>query len=235
VDWLADLPELSADRALDVATGSGNFARMLAPRCREVVGVDPAATAASEGNVCFQAMDAERLDFPDASFDLVAIAWSLHHLANPTRVLMEMHRVLKPGGTFLIIEPIRVWQGTNQDNHLAAHLLLARRDAAAGKPHFPIFERFQVGSIIQGLGLVDIDFQPLLADPAEADWDLEQCLEAGALWAAQLETMAADVNQPADWREEARTLAARIREEGIRTSPMMRTYGRVPAPVSAPV
>lgn len=233
MNWLADLPDFHADRALDVATGSGRFARMLATRCREVVGVDLAPAGEADGNVTFQAMDAAQLAFPEGSFDLAAIAWALHHLANPTRVLLEMRRVLKPGGTLLIVEPIRVWQGTNQDHHLAAHLLLARRDAAAGKPHFPIFQRLQVGSVIQGLGLTDIDFQPLLAVPEEAEWDLATCREAGAPWVARLEEMAADAGLPAEWRGEAEALAARIREEGLRTSPMMRTYGRVPARVEA--
>jgi SAM-dependent methyltransferase len=235
VNWLADLPDFGpCGRALDVATGAGRFARMLATRCGEVVGVDRDVSRAEPGaGVSYMAMDAERLDFEDASFDLVAIAWALHHLANPTRVLLEMRRVLKPGGTFLIVEPIRVWTGTNQDHHLAAHLLLARRDAAQGLAHFPIFERLQVSSVIQGLGLTDLGFEALLAVPEEADWDLARCREAGEPWVVRLDAMAGDMEVPADWRNEARELAGTIRAEGLRTSPMHRTYGRLPAWVGA--
>jgi SAM-dependent methyltransferase len=234
VNWLADLPDFGSGRALDVATGAGRFARMLASRCGEVVGVDRDVSRAEPvAGVRYVAMDAERLDFEDGQFDVVAIAWALHHLANPTRVLLEMRRVLKPGGTFLIVEPIRVWQGTNQDHHLAAHLLLAKRDAAQGLAHYPIFERLQVSSVIQGLGLTDLGFAALLAVPEEADWDLARCREASAPWVARLEAMAADETLSADWRDEARELAGKIREEGLRTSPMHRTYGRLPAWVGA--
>lgn len=234
MDWLAGLPDFEAERALDVATGAGRFAHMLAGHAGEVVGVDADVTRAEpHPRVRYEAMDATALALPEASFDLVAIAWALHHLANPTRVLLEMKRVLKPGGTLLIVEPIRVWTGTNQDHHLAAHLLLARRDAAMGKPHFPIFERLQVGSVIQGLGLTDLGFEALLAVPEEAGWNRARCQEAGAPWAARLEEMAADEGMPSAWRDEARELAATIGEEGLRTAPMHRVYGRLPAWVGA--
>jgi SAM-dependent methyltransferase len=236
MNWLAGLPDFKATRALDVATGSGRFARALAERGASVVGVDvekAIARAEAAPGVRFEAMDAESLAFPDASFDLVAISWALHHLANPTRVLLEMRRVLQPGGVFLIVEPIRVWTGTNQDHHLAAHLLLARRDAARGLPHFPIYERLQVGSVIQGLGLVDLGFEALLALPEEADWDLAQCRAAGAPWVEKLEAMAAEADVPDAWRDEARALAATIREEGIRTQPVHRVYGRLPVEVTS--
>jgi SAM-dependent methyltransferase len=220
MDWLADLPDFKARRALDVATGSGRFARMLAARGIEVVGVDVDVDRAEPcPGVRFEAMDAERLAFEDASFDLVTMAWGLHHMANPTRVLLEMRRVLKPGGTLLLVEPIRVWTGTNRDHHLSAHLMLAAADFAAGKPHFPIFEQLQVGSVIQGLGLVDLGFEAMMGLPEEETWDLAQCQAAGEPWVAKLEALGTD---------EARELAGKIRAEGLRTSPMHRVFGRVP-------
>lgn len=234
VDWLAGLPDFKAKRALDVATGGGRFALMLARRCGEVVGVDREIDrAVAHAGVSYAAMDAEKLEFADATYDMVAVCWALHHMANPTRVLLEMRRVLKPGGTFLIVEPIRVWMGTNQDHHLAAHLLVAKRDAALGIAHFPIFERLQVSSVIQGLGLTELGFEALLAVPEEAAWDLARCREAGEPWVARLEAMAADPAVEAAWRDEARALAAKIRDEGLRTSPMHRAYGRLPAGVGA--
>ena len=229
MDWLAGLPDFAPGRALDVATGAGRFARLLADRGYEVVGVDvELARAEAHPRIRYEAMDAEALAFAEASFDLVAIAWALHHLANPTRVLLEMKRVLKPGGTLLIVEPIRVWTGTNQDHHLAAHLLVAKRDAELGKPHFPIFERLQVGSVIQGLGLTELGFEALLSVPEEEAWDLDACRRAGAPWVERLDAMAADEAIPEAWRAEARALAGQIREEGLRTAPMHRVFGRVP-------
>lgn len=42
--------------------------------------------------------DAERLPFPDASFDLVYSWGVLHHTARPERAFSELYRVLRPGG-----------------------------------------------------------------------------------------------------------------------------------------
>jgi len=50
-------------------------------------------------------MDAQRLLFADASFDLVYSFHALEHIENPTQALSEMARVLKPGGAFCIGTP----------------------------------------------------------------------------------------------------------------------------------
>lgn len=46
------------------------------------------------------------LEFPDNSFDLVTSFSTLHHIPNVSHVLSEIIRVLKPGGTLLLREPI---------------------------------------------------------------------------------------------------------------------------------
>jgi len=53
----------------------------------------------------FRAMDAHRLDFPDASFDLVVGYGILHHL-DPAVAFAEIHRVLRPDGRVLLQEPL---------------------------------------------------------------------------------------------------------------------------------
>ncbi|HET8578739.1 MAG TPA: methyltransferase domain-containing protein [Methylomirabilota bacterium] len=100
--------------ALDVATGTGHLARALAPRVRAVTAVDltPAmlaegrrlAAEAGLGNVSFEEGAAERLPYPDASFDLVATRLSLHHMLDPAPTVAEMARVARPGGLVAVID-----------------------------------------------------------------------------------------------------------------------------------
>jgi ubiquinone/menaquinone biosynthesis C-methylase UbiE len=49
-------------------------------------------------NCTFQTGDAERLEFPDAMFDIVISSGSFHWFPNKFQALSEMYRVLKPGG-----------------------------------------------------------------------------------------------------------------------------------------
>ena len=51
----------------------------------------------------FHVADAERLDFPDASFDLVYSHGVLHHTPDIEAAVREIHRVLKPGGRAMVM------------------------------------------------------------------------------------------------------------------------------------
>lgn len=108
-----------ARQALDVGCGVGHWslslARVLPTHCR-LIGVDretewiQRATASAlalglEERCTFQRGVAERLPFPDASFDLVTCQAVLMHLAVPEHGLREMQRVLRPGGILVTIEP----------------------------------------------------------------------------------------------------------------------------------
>jgi len=100
------------ERALDVGTGAGELAIALAPLVREVVGVDIVPELLEEGrkrapeNVELVEADATELPFERGSFDLVASARTLHHVARPEVVVAEMTRVLRPGGTMLVIDQL---------------------------------------------------------------------------------------------------------------------------------
>jgi len=113
---LAIVAELAAarpgERALDLATGPGHTALRIAERAGFVVGADAAAgmiaqagrLAAERGldNVRFLLADAHALPFAEASFDLATCRIAPHHFADVPRALREVHRVLRPGGRFVL-------------------------------------------------------------------------------------------------------------------------------------
>jgi ubiquinone/menaquinone biosynthesis C-methylase UbiE len=100
------------ERVLDIGTGAGAFALALAPHVREVVGVDIVPELLAEArkrapaNVELLEADATKLPFPSGSFDLVATARTLHHVARPEVVVAEADRVLRPGGTLLVVDQL---------------------------------------------------------------------------------------------------------------------------------
>ena len=96
---------------LDVATGTGMVARALHERyaCR-VVGLDQSPdmlAAARDRDGVFAGIvraRAERLPFPDASFDHVTFTYLLRYVDDPAATLRELARVLRPGGRLVTLE-----------------------------------------------------------------------------------------------------------------------------------
>ena len=97
------------ERLLDAGCGDGEVARLLRPRVAEVVAVDvePAPGWKDEPGLAFAVANAERLPYADATFDVVHSKDSLHHMDDPRAALAEYRRVLRPGGTLVVIEANR--------------------------------------------------------------------------------------------------------------------------------
>ncbi len=53
-------------------------------------------------NVSFKVMDATKIDYPNASFDVIIAANMLHIVPDSSKVLLECHRVLKPRGILIV-------------------------------------------------------------------------------------------------------------------------------------
>lgn len=91
--------------ALDVGCGEGRFARKLAARGAEVVGLDPVALLLESGQTRgggFVRGVGERLPFQSATFDLVVCYLALIDIADYRAALAEQSRVLRPGGRLVI-------------------------------------------------------------------------------------------------------------------------------------
>jgi demethylmenaquinone methyltransferase/2-methoxy-6-polyprenyl-1,4-benzoquinol methylase len=123
-EMTAALRPRPGQRLIDVAGGTGDIALRTLPRLAPQAG----AVAAGRAVVCdvnermlevgraraldqgflsgieWLAADAERLPFPDRSFDLYTIAFGLRNATHFDLALGEARRVLKPGGRFLCLE-----------------------------------------------------------------------------------------------------------------------------------
>jgi ubiquinone/menaquinone biosynthesis C-methylase UbiE len=108
------------ERLLDVATGNGHCAIYYAKQGLEVTASDlsPAmlkrAKDLAESENChidFHEHQAEALPYEDGAFDIVTCRVAAHHFSCPATFMMEVRRVLKKAGRFLLID------GTVEDGY----------------------------------------------------------------------------------------------------------------------
>ncbi|MGC2299230.1 MAG: methyltransferase domain-containing protein [Acidobacteriaceae bacterium] len=102
------------DSVLDIATGAGHTALAFAARVRDVVAYDltepmlaeTAKNAAQRGltNVTTQQGPAEKLPFPDSSFNIVTVRLASHHFADNAAAVSEMARVARPAGRVVVVD-----------------------------------------------------------------------------------------------------------------------------------
>ena len=100
-------------RVLDIGTGPGFYAIILAERGYRVTAVDFSENMLAEARrnagalaerIEFLPMDAQALTFPDDSFDVIVTRNLTWNLTDPVRAYREWRRVLRPGGTALIFD-----------------------------------------------------------------------------------------------------------------------------------
>lgn len=110
----------TGDSVLDVGCGTGEVTLVAKARAKhgKVYGIDPAPEmiavarkkAARKGlEIDFRVGVIEALPFPDSSIEVVTSSLMMHHLPDDlkARGLMEIYRVLKPGGRLLIADFMR--------------------------------------------------------------------------------------------------------------------------------
>ena len=100
---------------IDVACGTGDIAKLFNEATNNksnIVCVDPNLKMLSEGrkklkrlkNIKFRKGNAEKLFFPNNTFDFYTIVFGLRNTKNISKSISEAHRVLKKGGRFLCLE-----------------------------------------------------------------------------------------------------------------------------------
>jgi len=101
---------------LDVATGTGDFAiEAVATGAKKIIGVDIARDMFKIGEqkvakknlshiISFDYGDSENLQFDDNHFDAITVSFGVRNFENLNKGLAEMNRVLKPGGSLVVIE-----------------------------------------------------------------------------------------------------------------------------------
>lgn len=142
----------------DFGCGTGQLAAALAPFVGRVVAVDSSAAMlraakarlAGAPNVELRRGRLEDLPVEDGEVDLACLFLVLHHTAEPSRVVREAERALRPGGTLLVVD-------------MRPH---EREDLRQQMGHVWLgFDREHVERLLDGAGLSGATWRALPADP----------------------------------------------------------------------
>jgi GT2 family glycosyltransferase/SAM-dependent methyltransferase/glycosyltransferase involved in cell wall biosynthesis len=175
--WAARL--VAGRRVLDLGSGEGFGAAILADAAVEVVGIDIDAITVDHSNLnyagpnlSFHAGSAADLSaFADASFDAVVAFEVIEHLVEQERLLSEVARVLTPDGLLVISTPDRraYSDATGQENPFHLRELTQAEFTALLRTEFPHVacagQRTMTGSRLDRLGA---------GDPTAADFFIER-------------------------------------------------------------
>ena len=168
--------------ALDLACGTGDIAFALSARGAAVVGLDitprmvklARAKQATDRTRCtFLVGDMMALPFPDAHFDLVTAGYGLRNVPTLQGALLEIYRVLRPGGLLLSLDFNRPANGLVRSVYLGYLTVVGSLLGAVlhGDPdtyryipasirHYP--GAVGVASLMHDVGFSDVGYKPLL-------------------------------------------------------------------------
>src|SRR5580765_7071789 len=102
----------AGERVLEVGVGTG-LSLPLYPRGCDVVGIDISGpmldrararlSGLDQANVVLKRMDARKITYPDGHFDKVLAPYVISVVPDPSRVMAEIVRVCRPGGTVIVV------------------------------------------------------------------------------------------------------------------------------------
>lgn len=142
----------------DVGCGTGNVAELLAPWVKRVIAVDrsePMLAAARKRlagskNLEFVEGEVSRLPLGDGAVDAAVCVLVLHHVEEPTGAVRELARVVKRGGTVLIMDMVE--HGREEYRRMMGHVHLG-------------FARGEMEEMMRSAGLRDAKWSALPSDP----------------------------------------------------------------------
>lgn len=145
----------SGKSLLDIGCGLGTDLSRFVRGCAQGVGVDLSSRAIEMATINFEQrgleaefyqMNGEDLEFDDNSFDTIYCHTVLHFTPNPQALIKEIHRVLKPGGTAIIMTiNRRSWLYLM---HRLAKMKIDYMDS-------PVFNKFSYGEFESMLSVFD--------------------------------------------------------------------------------
>jgi SAM-dependent methyltransferase len=145
------------ERVLDLGCGAGRFLRAVADAGAEAIGVEIAQAAAERARANAPGADVQLLE-PDGSLPLghgeVDLVWCsevLEHVADTAHTLLEIRRVLRPGGRLLVTVP---YHGRLQ----AAAIALVRFEAHYDPlgQHLRFYTRRSLAGALEAGGFADV-------------------------------------------------------------------------------
>jgi SAM-dependent methyltransferase len=197
-------PLVAGRRVLDLGSGEGYGAALLAQTASTVTGIDIDAKTveharANYPGVDFRAGSATDLSaFADDAFEAVVAFEMIEHVGEQEQVLAEIARVLAPGGLLVMSTPERQAYSDDRDFHNPFHareLTQAEFGELLGR-HFPAVSLFAqraiAGSRIDALGQAGWEHVSLAIERAGDDWR-----EAGVPEPLYLVAVASDGDLPA--------------------------------------
>lgn len=136
------LPRHPGGRLLEVGCGGGAMLELMARLGWDAEGVDfdeKAVDVARSRGLRVRAGSLEQQGYPDNHFDAVTTSHLIEHVPDPRALLLEVRRILKPGGKLVIVTPnVRSW----------GHALFGRRWRGLEPPrHLHIFNRYALGAL----------------------------------------------------------------------------------------
>jgi ubiquinone/menaquinone biosynthesis C-methylase UbiE len=197
-------------RVLDLATGPGYAAAAATERGASVVGVDFAPGMVElarhiHPDIEFRQADGEALPFEDGSFDAAVSNFVVPHLGRPERVVRELVRVLRRGGSLALT----TWDQPERMRVLGVFLdafaeagATPPADLPVGPPFFRFAADEQFAALLADNGLTDVRVRTIAIDHRVAS--------AEELWNGMLtstvRTSAFFLGQPEDTRRRIRAV-----------------------------